>query len=127
MLPTVSEAKRAKTLNRFLMITKGVIKMDIVDIVGQLEQEDGFEFILLLGRGNVCHFLVLQTAEQLECKATEAISPTAARKPPRNCYRSLRGFASSACSKTVLFFCQCNSEHLAWAQSALCLLLCGDE
>lgn len=50
----------------------------------------------------MCHFLVLQMAKRLECKATEAISPTAP-KSSRTVISHWEVFASSLCSKTVLF------------------------
>lgn len=49
----------------------------------------------------MCHFLVLQMAKELECKATEAISPTAPESPRTD--QSLGGSASSVRSRTALF------------------------
>lgn len=74
------------------------------------------------GKGNVCYFLMLQMAEDLEWKATEAIPPTAPQAP-ENSYRSLRDLALQHKARPF-FFCQCNLERLAGAQCALCLLLC---
>lgn len=54
------------------------------------------------GKGNVCYFLMLQKAEEVEWKATEAIPPTAP-EAPANSYRSLRALALSHAARPFCF------------------------
>lgn len=75
--------------------------MEMVDIIAYIEWDGGFEFILFLGRRNACHFLVLQMATELECKATEAISPAVPESPRTD--QSLGGSASSVRRLLCLF------------------------